>query len=100
MIYCDLIINDVPVFYGQVCLHNMPIGNYPYLPFLGYLFFYDTQGQAQDPSSPGLGSRFALYYSAFFAGAPIGAIPIRDVPSQTFSIVLCGQNCTITIYMR
>ena len=95
MLYCDLTLNGSPLFVGMPCLNGKAIGNYPYLGFVGQLVFVDEQG-GQDPSSPGLGTRYVLIY--YVPGQPNQQIPLSDVPNQQFDIVLGTQNCTISIY--
>lgn len=97
MLYCDLSVGGSAIYTGQVCINLTPIGNYPYLGFAGGLCWFDSQG-ALDPSSPGLGTRFILLYIS-----PTGGqfqIPVQDVYSQQFNIVLNGQNCTISLYQK
>ena len=97
MLYCDLTVGGAVIYTGQVCVNLTPIGNYPYLGFLGGLCFYDSQG-AKDPASPGLNSRYILIYIS-----PTGGqfqVPIQDVYSQEFNIVLNNQNCTLSLYQR
>lgn len=60
-LYCDLYVNDVLKVGGVVCRNLARIVINSYLGFVGDLMFSDTQGAA-DPSSPGLGSRFLLFY--------------------------------------
>lgn len=60
-LYCDLYVNDVLKVGGVVCRNLKLIVINSYLGFIGDLMFSDTQG-ADDPSSPGLGTRFLLFY--------------------------------------
>ena len=60
-LYCDLYVNDALVIGGVACRNLKRIVIDSYLGFAGDLMFSDTQG-ADDPSSPGLGSRFLLFY--------------------------------------
>ena len=60
-LYCDLYVGDTLIIGGVVC-HNLTlIVIDSYLGFVGDLMFSDTQG-AKDPSSPGLGTRYLLFY--------------------------------------
>lgn len=60
-LYCDLYVNDKLIVGSVVCrnLARMVIDSY--LGFVGDLMFSDTQG-TNDPSSPGLGTRYLLFY--------------------------------------
>lgn len=60
-LYCDLYVNDTLIIGGVVCRNLTRIVIDAYLGFVGDLMFSDEQG-ADDPSSPGLGSRFVLFY--------------------------------------
>jgi hypothetical protein len=60
-LYCDLYVNDELKLGGAVCRNLARIVINTYLGFSGDLMFSDTQG-TDDPSSPGLGSRFLLFY--------------------------------------
>lgn len=60
-LYLDLYINDVLITGGVICENLNRIVRDSYFGFIGDLFFQDTQG-TNDPSSPGLGSRFLLRY--------------------------------------
>ena len=60
-LYCDLYVNDTLIIGGVVCRNLTQIVIDSYLGFVGDLMFSDTQGTS-DPSSPGLGSRFLLFY--------------------------------------
>jgi hypothetical protein len=62
-LYCDLYVNDTLIIGGVVCRNLTRIVIDAYLGFIGDLMFSDTQGES-DPSSPGLGSRFLLFYTA------------------------------------
>lgn len=59
--YCDVLLGDVPVIVGVACKNTARIVRSAYLGFVGDLAFYDTQG-SDDPSSPGLGTRFLICY--------------------------------------
>ena len=60
-LFIDLYINDAPIIIGTACRDRCRIVRSGYLGFIGDLTFVDQQGLA-DPSSPGLGTRFALCY--------------------------------------
>lgn len=96
-LYCDMVLNGITLYSGMACLNNVPIGNYGYLGFVGTLFFWDTQG-GNNPSSPGLNSRYQLIYAA--PGAAPLQISILDVPAQQFDTILGTQNCTISLYTK
>lgn len=59
--FCDLYVNNVLIIGGVICQNLNPIVRDVYLGFSGDLLFLDTQG-TNDPSSPGLGSRYQLIY--------------------------------------
>ena len=59
--FCDLYVQDKLIIGGVVCLNLVRIVRDAYLGFTGDLFFMDSQGSG-DPVSPGIGSRFLLYY--------------------------------------
>jgi hypothetical protein len=59
--FCDLYVNDVLIIGGVICENINRIVRSLYLGFTGDLIFVDTQGSS-DPSSPGLGTRYLLYY--------------------------------------
>ena len=61
-LFCDLLVNGVVIVAGVICQNVNPIVRGAYLGFIGNLMFNDTQGK-QDPSSPGLGSRYVLLYT-------------------------------------
>jgi hypothetical protein len=60
-LYCDLYVNDTLIIGGVACRNLKRIVIDAYLGFVGDLMFSDTQGD-EDPSSPGLGTRFLLFY--------------------------------------
>lgn len=60
-VYCDLAINGVVIWTCAVCLNNTPICAYEYIPFVGKLLFFDTQGDS-DPDYTGFDDRYMLYY--------------------------------------
>jgi len=97
-LYCDLLINGVPIWYGVPCLNNVFIDSFPYLGFMGHLVFNDYQGST-DPQYTGIGpgGRYVLlYYQS--ASVPVVQVPLLAVPSQQLDITLGGQYCTISIY--
>ncbi len=59
--YCDVYVNDDLKAGGVVCRNLARIVISRYLGFVGDLMFSDTQG-VSDPTSPGLGTRFLLFY--------------------------------------
>lgn len=97
MLYCDLEVGNVPVWYAVPCLNGVPIDSRSYLPFVGDLIFIDTEG-ANDPTYDGLAGRYALLYIQ--SGQPSLQIPLQAVPSQQVSVTLGSQNCTLSIYLR
>ena len=60
-LFCDLYVNNALVIGGVICQNLNRIVRDTYLGFVGDLTFLDNQGQ-NDPSSPGLGTRFSLCY--------------------------------------
>jgi hypothetical protein len=60
-VYLDLYVNDSPIITGRLCMNNNKLVRDAYLGFVGDLVFVDSQG-SQDPTSDGIGSRFALTY--------------------------------------
>lgn len=60
-LFLDLLVNDVPVISGRLCLIGARLVQDEYLGFIGDLTFLDTMG-SDDPVSSGLGSRFSLAY--------------------------------------
>lgn len=59
--FLSLSINDAPIVTGVACRNMTRMVRSDYLGFVGDLAFLDTQGN-EDPSSPGLGTRFVLQY--------------------------------------
>jgi hypothetical protein len=57
----DLYVNGALVIGGVLCRNRVRVVRSTYLKFAGDLVFIDQQAQS-DPTSPGLGSRFLLYY--------------------------------------
>lgn len=60
-LFIDLLLTNVPLVTGALCLNQEPIIQQPYLGFSGELQFVDTQG-TDDPIYTGLGTRFQLAY--------------------------------------
>jgi hypothetical protein len=60
-LYCDVSVNNTLIIGGVLCLNLVKIVQNTYLGFIGDLIWYDTQGDIA-PSSPGLGTRYILYY--------------------------------------
>ncbi|MFL9904279.1 hypothetical protein PQR71_40180 [Paraburkholderia fungorum] len=60
-LYIDLYVAGSLIIGGVVCQNLNRIVRDVYLGFVGDLCFYDTQGM-NDPSSPGLGTRYQLIY--------------------------------------
>lgn len=58
-IFMDVIVNNVLIIGGVLCLDRTLIVRDAYLGYSGDLFFVDTQG-ATDPVWTGLGSRYLL----------------------------------------
>lgn len=59
--FANVYINDAIVIGGVVCENLNLLVRSRYLGFVGDLMFQDTQG-LDDPSYPGLGTRFLLCY--------------------------------------
>ena len=60
-LFCDLLVNDVLIIGGVICLNGVRIVQSLYLGFSGDLAFIDTQG-TNDPTYSGLGDRYFLTY--------------------------------------
>jgi len=60
-LYLDVSETGVPVVAGVACQNLNRIVRDEYLGFTGDLIWQDTQGSS-DPTSPGLGARYQLYY--------------------------------------
>lgn len=98
MLFCDLLVSNVPVWNTVPCLNCVPINSRPYLAFAGDLVFFDTQS-SNDPDYTGLGGQFALLY--FPAdGSSAQQVPLQAVPAQQLDVILGGQNCTLSFYTR
>lgn len=59
--FCDVYVNDALCVGGVICQNQNLLIRNNYLGFVGDLMFQDTQG-TDDPSSPGLGTRYQLCY--------------------------------------
>lgn len=99
MIFCDLDLNNQPVWRGTPCLLGVPLETAPYQGFYGTLIFAPAPGVEGDPSYSGLGSDFVLLFWAEGATTP-QEVPLQGIPSQQLSVVLDGQNCTLSFYDR
>lgn len=60
-LFCDLYVANTLIIGGVICQNINRIVRDLYLGFIGDLSFIDIQGN-NDPSSPGLGSRYLLCY--------------------------------------
>ena len=60
-LFCDLSIDQEPVFYGCPCLDGLPMPLYARLGMTGQLVFIDMEGE-EAPHWSGLGSRWKLLY--------------------------------------
>lgn len=60
-LFCDLSIDQDPVFYGCPCLDGLPMPLYAWLGMTGQLVFIDMGGD-EAPHWSGLGSRWKLLY--------------------------------------
>ena len=96
-LYCDLSMDDVVIWEGAPCHYGQFINPQSYLAFSGILFFADTQG-ISDPTYDRLEDRYCLW-CGFADSAPV-LIPLQNLPSQTFSVTLNGQNCSMSIYEK
>lgn len=63
-LYLDLLVSDIPICTGIVCLDRNIIVRAAYLGFQGDLVFIDSQG-VSDPTYDGLGSRYNLVWLDF-----------------------------------
>lgn len=59
--YCDLYVNNILIIGGVICENLNRIVRDLYLGFIGDLCWNDTMG-ANDPSYPGLGTRYQFQY--------------------------------------
>lgn len=60
-VFLSLKANSVQILTNMVCRDRVVLCRYDYLPFVGQLFFVDTQGTS-DPTYTGFGTRFKLGY--------------------------------------
>ena len=60
-IFCDLTVDDIPIFKGAICEDRSAINQYPSRYFDGTLYFIDTKGK-EKPEYTGLGDRWVLLY--------------------------------------
>jgi hypothetical protein len=71
-LYLDLFVNDVPLATGVACQNLNRLVRLDYLGFIGDLIWQDTHG-TNDPTSPGLGTRYQLCYIE--STDPVPALP-------------------------
>lgn len=62
-LFMDVLLNDVQIIGGVLCLNLNVIIRNSYLGYAGDFAWFDNQGTA-DPYYTGLGSRWLLYYYA------------------------------------
>lgn len=60
-LFCDLLVNNVPIITGVICQNLNRIVRDVYLGFIGDLVFIDNQGLT-DPVYTGLGGQYSLAY--------------------------------------
>jgi hypothetical protein len=60
--FCSLYVDGTLIIGGVICQNRNRIVRDAYLGFVGDFVFFDTSGAGADPSSPGLGTRFLLFY--------------------------------------
>ncbi len=60
-LFCDLSIDQTPVFYSCPCLNGLPMPLYAWLGMTGRLLFIDMEGD-DAPQWAGLGNRWKLLY--------------------------------------
>lgn len=68
-LFMDVLVGDNAIISGVICQDRNSIVRDLYLGFIGDFCFMDTQG-VNDPSSPGLGTRYQLCYMDTFDLAP------------------------------
>lgn len=95
ILYCDLSIDGAAIWTGMPCQNLRSIGNYIDLPFIGELYFQDTQSDT-DPQWAGLNGQYMLLYAQ--AGQPTLQVPLQAIAAQQFDVTLGGQNCTLSFY--
>lgn len=69
-LYVDLYRDDALIVGGSICVNGVRVVRDAYRGFSGDLLFIDTLG-VDDPTTPGIGSRFSLIY---LSAADIAAI--------------------------
>ena len=86
MLYCDLLINNVPLWSGVLCLNQDAVN-----------FFNDTQG-SDDPDYLGIGpgGRFQLVYDDLQGNQQV--IPLLAVANQNVQTSLGTQSVSINLY--
>ena len=99
MLYCDLDLNNTPVWRGFPCLLGVPINKAPYFGFQGELIFAPVGAFSQDPIWQALGTGCVLLFQPT-GGPPNQVVPLQAVPAQQLNIVLEAQNCTLSIYEK
>ena len=98
MLYCDLLINNVPLWSGVLCLNQDAMNFFtPQEDFVGLLFFNDTQG-SDDPDYTGIGpgGRFQLVYDDLQGNQQ--GIPLLAVANQNVQTSLGTQSVSINLY--
>ena len=60
-LYCDILVNNKLILGGVACVNLARMVQNTYLGFIGDLAWNDSQGDTE-PSTPGLGTRYILYY--------------------------------------
>lgn len=60
-LYIDILLNNVPILTGIICLDKTLIMRDAYLGFIGDFIFVDTQG-SNDPQFSELGARYQFNY--------------------------------------
>jgi len=99
VLFFDLDLNNAPSVRGVPCLLGVPLQQAPYQGFVGTLAFVSEPGVEGDPTWEQLGSGFQLLY--FPAdGSATQQVPLQATPAQLLSVVLGGQNCTVSVYER
>lgn len=60
-LYCDILLNNLPLLTGVPCQDRNRMVRDKYFGLQGDFCFVDQQGKS-DPTTPGLGSRYLLYF--------------------------------------
>ena len=60
-LFCDLAVDQSPVFYGSICRDAVGLKRYAHLHFVGNLLFIDMLAD-EDPRWAGLGDRWRLIW--------------------------------------